>query len=218
MQGGSWDGLNDCWEYCFGREDHVVTQLVDIVNDMGLDGIDFDYEYYYEDGQNGSGFSKGREAQYFLESVTYGLHSSLPVGSIVTHSPMDADVVPGTAYYRILKDSASILDFLMPQYYNGITRPLYDPYGAIDHFKTLTDDLFGGDPTKVSVGFCVSDCSATGSNIDGYHAANFMDTLQLSYPCNGGAFFWVAVHDVHGAWSKPVSAKIQENTCSLILV
>jgi hypothetical protein len=49
-----------------------------------------------------------------LREVTIGPRNSLPAGSIVTHAPMDADVVPGTAYYDVLVDVASSLDFLMP--------------------------------------------------------------------------------------------------------
>ena len=54
--GGSWPGgdVNDCWEYCFGREDQVVAQLTQIVADLNLDGVDIDYEYFYENNQNGS--------------------------------------------------------------------------------------------------------------------------------------------------------------------
>ena len=55
--GGSWAGdNNDCWDYCFGREEQVVNQLTSIVNDMGLDGVDIDYEYFHEDNQNGKFF------------------------------------------------------------------------------------------------------------------------------------------------------------------
>ena len=44
--GGSWDGdVNDCWEYCYGKEAKVVNRLVQIVNNMGLDGVDFVFEY-----------------------------------------------------------------------------------------------------------------------------------------------------------------------------
>ena len=164
--GGSWDGVNDCWEYCYGKEAEVVNQLVSIVNTMGLDGVDIDYEYYYEDGQNGSNFNKGAEAQQFLTDVTIGLKTNLPVGSIVTHAPMDTDAVPGKAYYDVLVNVASSLDFLMPQYYNGVTRPVSDgvdgtgagAISALQHFTTLTDNVFGGDPTKVVFGFCINAC------------------------------------------------------------
>merc|ERR1712157_164677 len=105
--GGSWAGdANDCWEYCFGKEDHVVDQLVGIVSDMDLDGVDLDYEYFYEDDQNNSGFTKGLEAQQFLSLVTTGLRQKLPTDAIIAHAPMDSDLVPGSAYFDILKNQA----------------------------------------------------------------------------------------------------------------
>ena len=43
--GGSWAGdQNDCWEYCYGREQQVVQRLTEIVAELGADGIDIDYE------------------------------------------------------------------------------------------------------------------------------------------------------------------------------
>ena len=42
--GGSWPGdNNNCWDYCFGKEGDVSTQLVSIVQSQNLDGIDLDY-------------------------------------------------------------------------------------------------------------------------------------------------------------------------------
>ena len=42
--GGSWPGdNNNCWDYCFGKEEEVSTQLVSIVQSQNLDGIDLDY-------------------------------------------------------------------------------------------------------------------------------------------------------------------------------
>ena len=88
--GGSWSGSNnDCWDYCFGREAQVVNRLTTIVDEMGLDGVDIDYEYFYEDNQNGSGFTKGAEAQKFLKEITTGLRESMAVGSELTHAPME---------------------------------------------------------------------------------------------------------------------------------
>ena len=212
--GGSWAGdANDCWEYCFGKEDHVVDQLVDIVSDMDLDGVDLDYEYFYEDDQNYLGFSKGLEAQQFLSLVTTGLRQKLPTDSILAHAPMDLDLVPGSAYYDILKNHAHEIDFLMPQYYNGITRPGSDFGVALDHYTVLVEEIFGGDPTKVVFGFCISDCSGTGSNLDGSQSALVMDQLQSTYSCNGGAFFWVVEHDIAGTWSTTVSEAIAQNSC-----
>ena len=77
--GGSWDGdVNDCWEYCYGRETQVVDRLVEINNNMGFDGIDLDFEYHIT-----------AKAVTFLNEVTTGLRSKLPAGSEITHAPMD---------------------------------------------------------------------------------------------------------------------------------
>ena len=206
--GGSWAGdVNDCWEYCYGKETQVVDRLVEIVNNMGLDGIDIDFEYHVTP-----------QAVTFLNQVTAGLRDKLPSGSEITHAPMDSDIVPGKPYYdSVLLSTGHLLDFLMPQYYNGITRPVVDSiynsgYGAssaLSHYTTLVDQVYDGDSKRVVFGFCISDCSGTGSNANGLQAAQVMTDLATEYPCNGGAFFWVAEHDVNGAWSSSVGSIIQ---------
>lgn len=77
--GGSWAGdNNDCWDYCFGKEEYVVDRLTHLVKEMEIDGIDIDYEYFYDDNQGGSSFARGEEAQTFLRDITLGLRESLP--------------------------------------------------------------------------------------------------------------------------------------------
>lgn len=184
--GGSWAGdNNDCWEYCFGKETHVVNQLVSLVQTYDYDGIDIDYEYHYDTTAQ----------QDFLTQVT-SLRNALP-GRIVTHAPMDSDLLPGSAYFSILQNTAWALDFLMPQYYNGVTRPAIDgiqnsgsgAIAALDHYQDLVDGIFGGDAAKVVFGFCVSDCSGTGSNVNANQAATIIGDLGSHFSCNGGAFF-----------------------------
>jgi hypothetical protein len=203
VQGGSWAGdNNDCWEECFGKEASVVSQLGTIVQTQGFDGVDIDYEYFYST----------TEQQNFLREVTTGLRDVLPEGSIVSHAPMDADLVPGQEYYNIMKEIAWSMDFIMPQYYNGITRPAIDgldgsgsgQISALSHYQTLVDDMFDGAAEKVIFGFCISDCSGTGSNANAQQAAAVMTALNVAYPCNGGAFFWVAENDSDGDWSSTV--------------
>jgi len=210
--GGSWDGNNDCWEYCFGRETQVINRLTAIYGELGIDGVDIDYEYYYDDGQNGSGFNQGAAAQFFLTEVTQGLRQSLPQGAEITHAPMDSDMVPGKGYYNVIKNVASSLDFLMPQYYNGITFPGSNFGGALSHFATLRDDVFGGDASKIVFGFCINECSNW--NLGGTQAASVMQQLSQASPCNGGAFFWMASYDVSGAWSSTVRNQIQSDSDS----
>jgi len=212
--GGSWvdDNSNDCWDYCFGRETETVDRLVEIVADMGLDGVDIDYEYFYEDNQNGSGFTKGAEAQKFLKDVTLGLRNKMPAGSELTHAPMEPDVVPGRAYFTVLQEVASSLDFLMPQYYNGYVHSLTNFPGALAHFTALTEQMFGGDASKVVYGFCIKDCRDF--DLDGYQSADVMEKISDTYPCNGGAFFWVANDDINGEWSKPMEGQLGLNSAT----
>jgi len=179
---------------------------------MGLDGVDIDYEYFYEK----------QEAQDFLRDVTLGLRNKLPKDSELTHAPMDSDLVPGKAYYDILVEVGSSLDYLMPQYYNGLTRPVLDgidgtgagSVSALSHYKTLVNNVFDGDATKIVFGFCINDCSGTNSNANGEQAAKVMSDLKSTYDCNGGAFFWVADDDTNGQWSKTVSSVIPDEGCS----
>jgi len=208
--GGSWAGdPNDCWDYCFGREAQVVDRLTEIVNDMGLDGVDIDYEYFYEDNQNGSGFNKGVQAQKFLKDVTVGLRNSMPAGFELTHAPMETDMEPGRAYYELLKEISGTLDFLMPQYYNGYIYPFSNFDSALSHFTKLSDGLFSGDASKIVFGFCIGDCGTF--NLDGHQSSIVMENLTETYPCNGGAFFWVVNDDTNGHWSKPVKEQLDVN-------
>jgi chitinase len=211
--GGSWAGdNNDCWEYCYGKQQYVVDQLNTIVRAQNFDGVDIDYEYFYNT----------QAAQEFLHDVTVGLKTTLPANqNIVTHAPMEPDCEQGTAYYNILKNNAAYLDFLMPQYYNGFTRPALDGLSdtsggsrpnALPHYNTLVNDMFSGDATKVIFGFCISDCSGTGSNASGQQAASVMTQLHSTHSCNGGAFFWVVNHDTNGAWSNEVNGAIASSS------
>ena len=214
--GGSWAGdVNDCWDYCFGKEAHVVSQLTSIVAAQNFDGVDIDYEYFHEDG-GARGFTRGAEAQTFLREVTVGLKQQLPAGSLVTHAPMEPDMMPGRGYYNAMQATAASVDFVMPQYYNGNSRPALDGLAggsgrisAGDHFGTLVDDVFGGDATRVVFGFCIGDCSGTGSNANAAAGVRVMQELAVQHPCNGGAFFWVVKDDTNGAWSGTVGAVVE---------
>jgi len=221
--GGSWAAPgNGCWEGCFGKEDYVVDQLVNHVNELKLDGIDFDYEYYYENNQRNSSFNKGPEAQRFIRKVTEGLKAKLPSESLITHAPMDIDLVEGTSYYNILEDIAEEnIDFLMPQYYNHITNPPLDGLNGtaagrantLSHYNNLVDNLFQGDARRLVFGLCIEGCNSY--NADSDSSIGVMSELMDYHPCNGGVFFWQVEHDTNGDWSRSVNEVVQRNAgCS----
>ena len=135
--GGSWDGNNDCWEYCFGRETQVINQLTTIVNDMGLDGVDLDYEYFYENDER-FGFTKGEEAQTFLvRRITTRLHarnSSFPPQQTV----------------RTLKLTNFFVGFLLCIAQKQVTLGLRDnlPAGSIVTHAPMVRDTFFATPPR----------------------------------------------------------------------
>ncbi|CAK0848202.1 unnamed protein product, partial [Prorocentrum cordatum] len=167
--GGSWAGdVNDCWEYCFGRVDSVVSRLVEIIDSQGFDGVDMWLPAY----------DHTDTSSQFLKDLTTGLRAALPPGKIISHAPMDGDIAAGAPYFRVLQEVASSVDYLLPQYYNGPLRPAIDTQPAIEHMGHLVDDIFGGDASKVVFGFCIADCSGTGSNVDGSQAAAILQDVR----------------------------------------
>ena len=81
--GGSWSGdVNDRWEHCFGRVDTIVAQLNDIVATQGFDGIDMDYQYFLT-----------TTSEAFLTDLTIKLKAALGSDNIVSHAPMDSDLI-----------------------------------------------------------------------------------------------------------------------------
>ena len=228
---------SNCWDYCFGREDQLSTALVNIVKDQNLDGIDIDYEYCYDVAGRQAGSCAQRsslysdaKAQRFLNSLTSSLRTKLDILQAgngynrgryeLTHAPMDSDLARDSKYFGILRERRADLDFLMPQFYNGSTRAGRDGFDgsgagqikASTIYSSLANYLFDREPNKVVFGHCISDCSGTGSNVDANQAVQIQKQIKAynngEFRCNGGAFFWVANHDVGGAWSDQVVREV----------
>ena len=234
------------WDYCFGepKTEALADKLVNIVDSQNFDGIDIDYEYCYDIGGTQAGRCSQRTAAYsdaaaqaFLDSITSKLRTKLDTLQAsngynrgryeLTHAPMDSDLTPDRPYFQILHNRRADLDFLMPQFYNGVTRPAVDgidgtgagALSAASMFGSLANDMFDSEPHKVVFGHCISDCGGTGSNANAAQAAQITADLKTvnngEFSCNGGAFFWVSAHDTGGAWSDAVVGEISKTAgCS----
>ena len=240
--------VNNCWDNCFAKETAAVqdvsTQLVDIVSEMNLDGVDIDYAYCYNMYGNGNGVPEDQThiqdggvcdhvgASYsdvfaidFLGHLTTNLRTKLNVlgdNYELIHSPMDYDVEEVTPYFTKLQEVRDSLDFLIVRFYNGKTRPVPDEFGgdsigevsAQSIYEDVAKVLFDNEPVKVVFGFCISDCSATGSNASGGQAATIMSQIKSQnnweFDVNGGAMMWMIQRDVGGEWSDLVRAAIIE--------
>ena len=118
----------------------------------------------------------------------------------LSHAPMDSDLVPGSPYYEILKTHNEKLDFVMPQFYNGITRPVQDGFDGTgvrltstsEVYNSIANDLFPGQPTKVVFGFCILDCGGTSSNANSNQAVTVLQQVKAynngEFACNGKCF------------------------------
>jgi len=177
----------------------------------------------------------------FLSHLTTNLRTKLDnLGSNyeLIHSPMDVDLMdppdptpPGspiteTLYYQALKTQAqaSRLDFVVVKFYNGASRPVSDGFdnaavgdvSARSIYERVATDMFSNEPDRVVFGFCVSDCSSTGSNASGPQAVTVLQDVKTynsgQFECNGGAMMWMAQRDVGGAWSDLVWAEVSTTT------
>lgn len=175
--------------------------------------MDIDYEYCYDTaggrhggcGQVTAAYSD-LNAQNFLSKLTSSLRQKLDEASVETskhyelsHVPMDADLVPNSPYYQILKTQHWNLNFVAVQFYNSITRPASSDgfsgsgigqVSAASIYDNIANDIFPEQPDKVVFGFCISDCGATGSNASGSQAAEVMEEIKTynngEFACNGG--------------------------------
>jgi len=187
---GGWS-MNKGWPSC--TVDNLVPQIVKIVNDLGLDGVDIDYEMDPPD-------------QAFVVNLTKSLRQQLPAGKLLTHVPENNQMDQGAPYWNIMLQIKDDVDFIMIQYYNDSPNPVTDPASAETHYSNIVSGIFGGDASKVLFGFCITEC--TKWNMDANGAATISKSLLTKYPSSfGGIQNWAEnAGDITGSWSAPTAA------------
>lgn len=210
--GGVWEGqcgeMVKCWDACLGRAEQVADQLAELVQAHDLDGIDIDYEYCLHSAAH----------RDFVESLTVGLRDRFDalfpgIEKWITHAPMDREVDVGEPYYEILERTAAVLDFVMPQYYNGGDSPFTaEGLARIEaNYDALVEGVFGGDASRVTVGFCIEPgCQPVAQQPA---ALDVMRHFDDRYSDHGGLFFWAHPDDAGASFSAPFRAHYDETVC-----
>jgi len=165
---------------------------MDAIIDHNLDGIDFDYEYHLDTPNRVN----------FVRDFTTTMRAKMGPVFLLTHTPMDGDVVPGAPYYEVIQDVREDLSFLMIQYYNGPNDPVENWNKTIAHYDTIVSDIFDGHAAKVVFGFCLEACKPS---LNSTSAMGVVAKLQSAHVWNGGVFFWAVNEDNDATWSKPIA-------------
>jgi len=204
---------NNCWDYCFGKEEELAINLTKIVRNQNFDGIEIDYAYCYDTNKTQYGRCVRRshlysdeKAQIFLSRLTSELRSKLDAipgrptrqRYELSHKAFDVDLIgEESPFFKILQEHSADIDYVLGRFYSGITQPAIDGLffkepasaqlfpSAGDIYATIVNGIFGGDATKVVFGFCISGCSSTLTNTNSSEAVKIMRDLK-SY--NNGTF------------------------------
>eukprot|EP01059_Diplonema_ambulator_P022424 TRINITY_DN37711_c0_g1_i1.p1 TRINITY_DN37711_c0_g1~~TRINITY_DN37711_c0_g1_i1.p1 ORF type:complete len:461 (+),score=112.81 TRINITY_DN37711_c0_g1_i1:47-1429(+) len=203
--GQGWQG---CWDRCYGRQAQVATQLAALHKTHDLDGVAFISDH-------SPAASELAAMEAFYVGVTEEVRSVVPANALVGHIGHDTHLVEGTWYHNAMRRASGVTDFLVAQYFDGLTRPGLEGLGggvyasAMVHYTELVETCFNGDSTKVVFGLCISSCSASNSNTDAQAAVSLMQQLQTRYTCNGGISYW-AGDDADGSWGTSVKGVMEE--------
>ena len=218
-------------EYCYGpnakagRAEYVGDQVIKIVNNLGLDGFDFDLEDtcdFFKSDSPGLQFMV--DLIKYLRSKSSMILSMAPMNAYVITDPTintesggsGCDPQPftvcATNYTNKMKEIVDDLDFISVQFYNGAPYASTQPDIVIKAYKQIVDLM--GSANKVVVGMCSfaesgtcqapndcgSDCPFGQSRAD-----NIVKKLMNTYGKNfGGVMQWASNGDFNGSFSKPM--------------
>uniref|UniRef100_A0A7S2V7Q2 chitinase n=1 Tax=Fibrocapsa japonica TaxID=94617 RepID=A0A7S2V7Q2_9STRA len=146
----SWGGdagrpFNADW-YTEAKADQVAADLAAVVAQLGLDGVDIDYEDLWEMGNPGLGQGSG-PAIPWLCSLTSKLRALLPDTATISHCPQGPYF--GLGYEHVHASCGHLVDFYNVQMYNQ-GAGTYDSYAELfgltdpSDWRTSVGDMIQG--------------------------------------------------------------------------
>jgi hypothetical protein len=149
------DGQNKCWN----ADDHntestcnkdnagtLVNDVKKLVDQHGFDGVDINFEAEANDNN-----------MQFLYEFTKQLRTAIGNEKIITHTPREVEEAKGTKYYDNLKNLKELIDFVIPQFYNGNSRKLNN-VGFDSNVQTMLSGLQEKfDAKQIIFGMCNGD-------------------------------------------------------------
>ena len=195
------DGQNKCWDSSKDNTEssctasnagNLATAIVNLVTKQGFDGVDVNFEPEAND-----------DNMAFLVEFTRLLRTQLLPEKIITHAPPDSKVEKGTLYFNNLKNIKDNINFLLPQFYNGVAN--LQANGFDGKAQTLFTDLQGTsdeklfDAKQLVIGVCNGDgCDGHGlpdPTSTPHSVVTIVDQLNAFACPNGGIFLYSLVLD-----------------------
>ena len=193
---------------------YLYSQIYDIVNNSGFDGVDIDFE-------DNSGFTGNYDGVDFLTQLTNDLYSGLPTWqNIVTHAPQSPYWTSSFnwAYQTIYYNTRPAIAWFNVQFYNECPTDCTAQEKIADYNNIVTQ--VGVPPQQVVMGVAVStNAAASGyiplSSQDGNNVQTVISTLQQTYPNQfGGVMGWDYSWDLSdqgGGWGSGISGALTSN-------
>jgi chitinase len=207
----TWTGWTSAkYATCAENVRRLAAQIVYWVENLGVNGVDIDFEdsgAFAEDGSGG--FVAGYNGIQFLSDLTSKLYQNLPPGSVITHAPQIPywDVNYNSAPYRQINEQAGqYIIWYNTQFYNNSA---YDSNDArkVSWYLTAAEGI---PSTKLLMGVSIDpshDEGAIGPDDIDDMTQNVIMPLQAQVDL-GGVMTWQFANDNGGAWGIGISTAL----------
>ena len=207
----TWTGWTSTkYATCAENVPGLVSQIVYWVGNLGVNGVDIDFEdsdAFVEDGSGG--FVAGYNGIQFLSDLTSELYQNLPPGSVITHAPQIPywDVRYHSApYCQINGQAGQYIMWYNTQFYNNSTYDRNDATKVSWYLMTAK----GIPSTKLLMGVSIdpsADEGAISPDDIGDMTQNVIMPLQAQVDL-GGVMTWQFAYDNGGAWGTGIATAL----------